>query len=154
MFRGDQKTLNKSRHWEESIGRGHDTDHKSASGMRLRGACFLTCLNGLLWKNKSLLQNLFCPVSGLPGQCGPFFFPSCFPLCSAYKLIPSCQDLANTLASLPPYLSPELRGSHSPHRDGCHMSTSWGVQQLPSDGGQRQRDGVDFVLLVTKHPGP
>lgn len=102
VFRGDQKTLNKSRHWEESIRRGHDTDHKSASGMRLRGACALTHLNGLLWKNKSFLQNLFCPVSGPPGWRGPFFFFFFFffPVFHFAALV--SRGLANTLASLPP----------------------------------------------------
>lgn len=100
VFRGDQKTLNKSRHWEESIRRGHDTDHKSASGMRLRGACALTHLNGLLWKNKSFLQNLFCPVSGPPGRRGPFFFFFFFPVFHFAAL--ASRGLANTLASLPP----------------------------------------------------
>lgn len=100
VFRGDQKTLNKSRHWEESIRRGHDTDHKLASGMRLRGACALTHLNGLLWKNKSFLQNLFCPVSGPPGRRGPFFFFFFFPVFHFAAL--ASRGLANTLASLPP----------------------------------------------------
>lgn len=127
MFRGDQKTLNKSRHWEESIRRVHAI-HPPQVGL-------WNAAEGRLLSHSpqrpTLEKQILSAESSLPSfwaarSAWAFFFSFLFSTLQHLQAHPELLGPCKYLGQPSPPIFGQSCGSHGPHRDGCHVSTSWG----------------------------